>query len=87
MPRILNDCVRADYLRIKPPQGESFLELMERMHSFLDEVAVLHADGTVLAVSHENPVVAALALRADDPETVMRESIANCEWLELDWLV
>ena len=84
---MFNDYVRADYLRIKPPQGESFLELMERMHSFLDEVAVLHADGTVLAVSHENPVVAALALRADDPETVMRESIANCEWLELDWLV
>ena len=83
---VFNDYVRADYLRIKPPRGESFLELMGRMHSFLDEVAELHADGTVLAVSHENPVVAALALSADDPETVMRSSVENCAWVELDWL-
>jgi len=80
-----NDYVRADYLRIKPPRGESFMEQMERMRGFLDELSAHYADATVLAVSHENPIIAALALLADDPESVMRGSIANCEWVELNW--
>jgi len=82
---VFNDFVRADYLRIKPPLGESFLEQMERVRDFLDEAATLHPSATVLAVSHENPIVAALALTVGDPERVMRNSIANCEWVELDW--
>lgn len=82
---IFNDYVRPDYLRIKPPQGETFLEQMQRVRSFLDEIAVRHADGVVLAVSHENPIVAALALTVDDPETVIRRNVENCAWLELDW--
>ena len=60
---VFNDYVRADYLRIKPPRGESFIEQMERLRSFLDDVAARHPDGVVLAVSHENPIVAALTLR------------------------
>jgi broad specificity phosphatase PhoE len=80
-----NDFVRADPLRMKPEQGESFLEQMERLRSFLDEVAVRHPGGTVLAVSHENPILAALALATDDPGQAIRGSIANCEWVELDW--
>jgi broad specificity phosphatase PhoE len=82
---LFNDYVRADYLRIKPPMGESFLEQMERMRGFLDELAGRHPDGTALAVSHENPIVAALALTVDDPEQVMRDSIENCGWIELSW--
>jgi alpha-ribazole phosphatase len=82
-----NDLVRSDPLRIKPDRGESFLELMERLRSFLDEAAARHADGTVLAVSHENPILAALALTIADPERVVLGSVANCEWVELDWLV
>jgi broad specificity phosphatase PhoE len=84
---MFNDLVRSDPLRIKPERGESFLEQMERIRSFLDEIAARHADGTVLAVSHENPIVAALALTVDDPEWVVQGSIANCEVVELDWLV
>jgi len=80
-----NDLVRADPLRIRPERGESFLEQMERLRSFLDEISARHPDGTVLAVSHENPIVAARALLADDPGQVIRDSIANCEWVELDW--
>lgn len=80
-----NDLVRSDPMRIKPERGESFLELMERLRNFLDEVSALHPDGTVLAVSHENPIVAALALTVDDPEQMVRGSIANCEWVELVW--
>jgi len=84
---VFNDFVRADYLRMKPPQGESFLEEMDRVRSILDEAALRHPDAMVLAVSHENPIVAALALTVDDPEQVMRNCVANCEWVELDWNV
>jgi broad specificity phosphatase PhoE len=80
-----NDFVGADPLRMKPEQGESFLEQMERLRSFLGEVAVRHPDGMVLAVSHENPILAALALMADDPGQIVRGNIANCGWVELDW--
>jgi broad specificity phosphatase PhoE len=82
---VFNDFVRADYLCIKPPQGESFLEQMERLRSFLEEVASRYPQGLVLAVSHENPIIAALALTVREPEMVMRNGIENCGWLELDW--
>lgn len=80
-----NDLVRSDPLRYKPVRGESFLEQMERVRSFLDEISACHADGLVLAVSHENPIVAALALTVDDPEQVILNNIANCGWIALDW--
>lgn len=80
-----HDCVRADYLRTKPPGGESFLEQMERMRSFLDETAARHPDSLVLAVSHENPIVAALCLASAAPEQTAHRKLANCEWVELDW--
>ncbi len=82
---VFNDLVRPDYLHIKPPQGESFLEQMERMRSFLDEAATRHPDGVVLAVSHENPIVAALCLVSDTPEQTAHRKLANCERLELLW--
>jgi broad specificity phosphatase PhoE len=82
---VFNDLVRDDPLRFRPDRGESFLEQMERLRSFLDEISGRHPEGTVLAVSHENPIVAAKALLADDPEQVVRDSIANCGWVELDW--
>jgi broad specificity phosphatase PhoE len=80
-----NGLVRPDPLHAKPPRGESFLEQMERLRSFLDEAATRHPDGTVLAVSHENPILAALALSAASPEEAARSSLGNCCWLELDW--
>jgi len=80
-----NDLVSEDPLHYKPERGESFLEQMDRLRSFLDAVCLRHADGLVLAVSHENPIVAALALTVDDPEQVIRYSVANCAWIELDW--
>jgi len=82
---VFNELVRDDPLRTKPERGETFLEQMERLRSFLDEISARHPDGTVLAVSHENPIVAARALLAEDPEQVVRDSVANCGWIELDW--
>jgi alpha-ribazole phosphatase len=80
-----NDLARADPLRYKPERGESFLEQMERLRGFLDEIAACHPDGIVLAVSHENPIIAALALIVDDPDQVVRTGVANCAWVELHW--
>ncbi len=80
-----NDLVRPDYLHIKPPKGESFVEQMERLRSFLDEIAARHPGGIVLAVSHENPIVAVLCLASDAPEQTAHRKLANCEWVELDW--
>jgi broad specificity phosphatase PhoE len=51
----------------------------------MDEIAGRHPDGIVLAVSHENPILAAQALLADDPEQVIFGGIANCAWVELSW--
>ena len=85
---VFNDAVRPDPLRIKPEGGESFLEQMERLRSFMDEIAAHHPDGNILAVSHENPILAALALTMDDPEQIARhDGIANCGWVELAWPV
>jgi broad specificity phosphatase PhoE len=79
-----NDLIHSDPLRIKPARGESFLEQMERLRSFLDEIAVRHADGIVLAVSHENPIIAATALISDKPEQLVLRHLDNCEWVELN---
>jgi len=80
-----NHLIRPDPLRTKPMRGESFLEQMERLGSFMDEIAARHPEGTVLAVSHENPILAAQALLVDDPERIALGSIANCAWVELSW--
>jgi broad specificity phosphatase PhoE len=80
-----NDFVRADYLHSKPPGGESFLEQMARVRGFLDELVLRHPTGMVLAVSHENPIVAALTLQSDTPQTACLRKLANCEWVEMDW--
>ena len=85
--KTFHDLVYPDPLRTKPERGESFLEQMERLRSFMDEIAARHPAGTVLAVSHENPILAALALSADDLEQTARSSIANCGWVEMKWPV
>jgi len=82
-----HDLMRADPLRIKPEHGESFLEQMERLRGFMDEIAARHPDGIIMAVSHENPILAALALTAGDPEQIARNKIANCAWVEMEWPV
>lgn len=83
--KAFHELVYPDPLRIKPENGESFLEQMERLRGFLDELAAHHPEGTVLAVSHENPILAAMALAAADPEQTARGRVPNCGWAELEW--
>ncbi len=82
---VFNDLVRPDPLHIRPPGGESFLEQMERLRSFLDDAAARHPRANVLAVSHENPILAAVALTGSDVEELVRGNIVNCGWVELTW--
>jgi broad specificity phosphatase PhoE len=65
--------------------GESFVEQMERVRGFLDELAVRHPEGRILAVSHENPIMAALALTVEDASTVVLQGLENCGRLDLRW--
>ena len=80
-----NGLVRPDPVRIRPVNGESFLEQMARLRGFLDEVALRHGAGVVLAVSHENPILAAAAVAGREVEEAARGSLGNCEWLLLEW--
>lgn len=80
-----NGFVRADPVRARPPLGESFLDQMDRLKGFLDAAAIRCGDGLVLAVSHENPILAATALAGRDPEAAARDGLANCAWVELEW--
>jgi broad specificity phosphatase PhoE len=80
-----NSLVKPDPVDIKPDGGESFREQMARVQAFLDAVAARHVDGTVLAVSHENPILAAQAVAGRSPEEAARDSLANCAWVELEW--
>lgn len=82
-----NALVRPDPVGTRPPQGESFLEQMERLRDFLAETAATQPRGPVLAVSHENPILAVLALSGQSVEEAARGGIPNCGWVELRWPV
>lgn len=82
---VFNNLVRDDYLHTKPPHGETFIEQMDRLRSFLDETCARHPQAVVLAVSHENPIVAAQALRSDDPLRTALGHVENCGQVELAW--
>ena len=80
-----NDPVKRDPLHFKTATGESFMEQMERLRSFLDELAMRYPEGNILAVSHENPIIAALALTTGDASTVVFNNLENCGRLDLSW--
>jgi broad specificity phosphatase PhoE len=82
---LFNDQVCSDLMNFKTEHGESFLEQMVRLRSFLDEIAERHSEGVILAVSHENPILAAQALNDDYPEQVASSHLDNCACVELDW--
>lgn len=85
-----DDWVGPDPVRRRPPGGESFLEQMDRLRGFMAALAADLADaapGPVLAVSHENPILAAQAVAGLDPEQAARGRVANCGWVKVAWPV
>ncbi|MBM4181585.1 MAG: histidine phosphatase family protein [Betaproteobacteria bacterium] len=82
---VFNGLVRPDPVHIKPEEGESFLEQMQRVRAFLDELAAACPDAVVLAVSHEIPIQAATAVAGREPEAAVLDGIENGEWRCLEW--
>ncbi|CAG0972889.1 putative phosphoglycerate mutase [Rhodocyclaceae bacterium] len=83
---VFTDLVRSDPVHIRPPGGESFVEQMERLGRFLEAIqGRSHEGGTVLAVSHENPIMAVRALAGTPANEAARGHIPNCGWLEIEW--
>lgn len=80
-----DNLVKPDPVHIKPEGGESFLEQMERVREFMDAVAERHVDCIVLAVSHENPILAAQAVAGRSSEESAKDDMANCEWVKVEW--
>jgi broad specificity phosphatase PhoE len=80
-----NDWIRADPVHRKPPMGESFLEQMARLQGFLSHLVSLDLAGTVLAVSHENPILAVQAIAGALPEVAVRRHVANGASVVVDW--
>jgi broad specificity phosphatase PhoE len=79
-----NEQVMLDPLHFKTPDGESFIEQMHRLQVFLDEIAIHHPDDHILAVAHENPILAALGLTTS-AEDVVLASLPNCGRVDLIW--
>lgn len=79
-----NDQVLRNPLHFKTPNGESFLEQMQRLKGFLDDCAMRHPNAHVLAVSHENPILAALGLTTA-AEEVVGTHLPNCGRIDLIW--
>ncbi|KAF0103314.1 MAG: putative phosphoglycerate mutase [bacterium] len=82
---VFNGLVRPDPVHARPEKGESFLEQMQRVRAFLDQLRAEDPAATVLVVSHENPILAVSALAGRDPESAARGGIGNCECFCLDW--
>lgn len=80
-----NNLVKPDPVNTKPEGGESFREQMDRVRDFMDAVAKRHVDCIVLAVSHENPILAAQAVAGRSPEEAAKDDMANCEWVKIEW--
>ncbi len=80
-----NEMILHDPVNFSPEGGESFIEEMTRVRRFLDEMASLNQGKRVLAVSHENPILAALALAGMDPLEAALGSIKNCQKVEISW--
>ncbi len=61
------------------PGGESFLEMQARMASTVRRLAQLHPGDTVVAVSHADPIKAAVASAAGTPlDLFQRLTVAPC---------
>jgi broad specificity phosphatase PhoE len=79
-----NNQLLLDPLHFKTPDGESFIEQMHRLQAFLDEIATRHPDDHILAVAHENPILAAQGLTTS-AEDVVLACLPNCGRVVLIW--
>ncbi len=71
----------------RPPGGESFLDLMARVHPVLQRLGDAHRGRDIVCVTHGGTIRAALALAlSSDPETALRFVTDNLGLTRLDLL-
>ena len=59
------------------PGGESFLEMQARMSSAIDRLVRLHRGETIVAVSHADPIKAALSTAAGTPLDLFQRLVVS----------
>jgi probable phosphoglycerate mutase len=59
------------------PEGESFSEMQERMWSTLHAIAERHRGGTVVAVSHADPIKAAVSMAQGVPLDLFQRTVIS----------
>lgn len=71
----------------RPPGGESFVELMERVRGGMAELTGRHPGRDLVSVAHGGTIRAALAVAlALDPEAALRFAVDNCSLTRMDWI-
>lgn len=69
----------------RPPGGESFVDVMRRVHGAVERLTEAHAGRDVVAVAHGGPIRAALAAALDlDPERALVFAIDNLSTTRID---
>ena len=71
--------------RVAPPEGESFVDVMERVAAGVGRRTARHAGSDIVAVAHGGSIRAALALALElDPERALAFSIDNLSITRID---
>lgn len=71
----------------RPPDGESFLDVMARVDSAVTRLTAAHRGRDIVAVAHGGSIRAALAMALGiEAERVMSFAIDNCSLTRLDYI-
>ena len=68
-----------------PPNGESFVQVLARVATAVQELSAAHGGREIVCVSHGGTIRAALALALDlQPERALALSVDNCSLTQID---
>jgi len=71
----------------RPPGGESFVDLVERVRPIIERLTVQHRGRDIVAVTHGGTIKVALAVALGlDPQAALSFLIENCSLTRLDYL-
>ncbi len=71
----------------RPPGGESFVDLVERVRPVIEHLTVQHRGRDIVAVTHGGTIKVALAVALGlDPQAALSFLIENCSLTRLDYL-
>jgi alpha-ribazole phosphatase len=71
----------------RPPGGESFLDLHDRVRPVIEQLTVEHRGRDIVAVTHGGTIKVALAVALGlPPQTALSFQIENCSLTKLDYL-